>query len=54
MLDLIKDDPEAFFAILMLKAADDLGIDIGVTAEKIVNCFQGQKAPAKPKQFPFF
>ena len=54
MYDLINDDPEAFFAFLMLKAADDLGIDIGVTAEKIVNCFTGQKSPSKPKPFPFF
>ena len=54
MFDLIQDDPEAFFAFLMLKAADDLGIDIGVTAEMIVKCFKGQKATSKPKPFPFF
>jgi hypothetical protein len=52
--DLLKDDPEAFFAILMLKAADDIGIDIGVTAEQIVECFIGQKTTSKPKPFPFF
>ncbi len=52
--DLVKDDPEAFFAILMLKAADDIGIDIGVTAEQIIECFIGQKTTSKPKPFPFF
>ena len=54
MFDLLNDDPEVLFAFLMLKAADDLGIDIGVTAEKIVECFKGQKATSKPKSFPFF
>ncbi len=54
MFDLINDDPEAFFAFLMLKAADDSGIDIGVTAEMIVKCFKGQNASSKPKPFPFF
>jgi tetratricopeptide (TPR) repeat protein len=54
MYDLLKDDPEALYAFLMLKAADDLGIDIGVTAEMIVECFQGQKAASKPTSFPFF
>ncbi|MDD2658536.1 MAG: hypothetical protein PHY54_02505 [Methylococcales bacterium] len=54
LFDLINDDPTAFFAILMLKAADELGIDIGVTAEKIVNCFMRQKADSKPRLFPFF
>jgi len=54
MFDLINDDPEAFFAFLMLKAADDLGIDIGVTSEMIVKCFKGQKATSTPKPFPFF
>ncbi|MFZ2170178.1 MAG: hypothetical protein WAW61_11135 [Methylococcaceae bacterium] len=54
MFDLINDNPEAFFAFLMLKAADDLGINIGVTAAMIVKCFKGQKATSKPKPFPFF
>ncbi len=54
MFDLLNDDPEALFAFLMLKAADDLDIDIGVTAEKIVECFNSQKVTSKPKPFPFF
>ncbi len=54
MFDLLNDDPEVLFAFLMLKAADDLGFDIGVTAEKIITCFKGQKATSKPKSFPFF
>jgi len=48
------NNPDALFAFLMLKAADDLGIDIGVTAEEIVECFNSQKAMPKPKPFPFF
>ncbi|MDD5319733.1 MAG: hypothetical protein PHD43_03795 [Methylococcales bacterium] len=54
MFDLFNDYPEAFYAFLMLKAADDLGIDIGVTAEKIIACLKGQKATSKPTSFPFF
>jgi hypothetical protein len=54
LFDLIKDDPEMFFAFLMLKAADDQGIDIDVTAEEIVDVFKSQKAPSKPMPFPFF
>ena len=42
------------FAFLLLKAADDLGIDIDVTAEEIVDVFMSQKAPSKPMPFPFF
>jgi len=53
MRDLFND-PVALFAFLMLKAADELGIDIGVTAKEIVECFNDQKAPSKPKSFPFF
>jgi hypothetical protein len=54
MFDLLNDNPEVLYAFLMLKAADDQGIDIGVTAEKIVDCFKGQKAASKPTSFPFF
>jgi hypothetical protein len=52
--NLLNDEPEAFFSFLMLKAADDLGLDIGVTAEKIVECYKDQQATSKPKSFPFF
>jgi hypothetical protein len=52
MFDLLNDDPNALYAFVMLKAADDLGIDIGVTAEEIVECFKIEKS--KPKSFPFF
>jgi 3-deoxy-D-arabino-heptulosonate 7-phosphate (DAHP) synthase class II len=54
MFDLLNDDPEALYAFLMLKAADDMGIDIGVTPEEIVECFKGKKATSKPTPFPFF
>jgi hypothetical protein len=54
MLNLLNDDPEALYAFVMLKAADDLGIDIGVTAEEIIECFKDQKATSKPASFPFF
>ncbi|MGR8999316.1 MAG: tetratricopeptide repeat protein [Gammaproteobacteria bacterium] len=54
MRDLIFNNPDAMFAFLMLKAADDLGFDIGVTAEQIAECFKGQKATSKPTSFPFF
>ena len=32
--NLLNDDPDALYAFVMLKAADDLGFDIGVTAEQ--------------------
>jgi hypothetical protein len=54
MFNLLNDDPNALYAFVMLKAADDLGIDIGVTANDIIECFQGKKAAPKPKPFPFF
>ncbi len=52
--NLLNDDPDALYAFVMLKAADDLGFDIGVTAEEIVECFKNQQATSKPKPFPFF
>ena len=54
MRDLIFNNPDAMYAFLMLKAADDLGIDIGVTAKDIFECFNGKKATSKPTSFPFF
>ncbi|MDD1625614.1 MAG: hypothetical protein LUO94_12730, partial [Methylococcaceae bacterium] len=54
MRKLFNDDPEILYPFLMLKAADDLGFDIGVTAEEIVECFEIKKATSKPKPFPFF
>jgi hypothetical protein len=54
ILNLLNDDPEVLYAFVMLKAADDLGIDIGVTAKDIIECFQEKKAASKPKPFPFF
>lgn len=54
ILNLLKNDPEVLYAFVMLKAADDLGIDIGVTSQEIVDCFKGQKTTSKPKPFPFF
>ena len=54
MFNLLNDDPEALFAFLILKAADDQGIDIGVTAEEIIECFNDKKATSKPTSFPFF
>ena len=53
LFNLVNDNPEVLFAFLMLKSADDLGFDIGVTAEDIVECYEG-KATSKPKPFPFF
>ncbi len=54
MMQNLFNDPDALFAFLMLKAADDLGIDIGVTAEKIIECFKEKKEASKPSSFPFF
>lgn len=48
------NDPEGLFAILMLKAADEQGIDIGVTAGQIFECIFGKEGTSKPKPFPFF
>ena len=50
MQKLFNDTPEILYAFLMLKAADDLGLDIDVTAEEIIACFKDQK----PTSFPFF
>jgi hypothetical protein len=50
MQKLFNDTPEILYAFLMLKAADDLGLDIDVTAEEIIECFEDQK----PTSFPFF
>jgi tetratricopeptide (TPR) repeat protein len=52
--NLLNDNPDVLFAFLMLKAADDLGFDIEVTAEDIVECFERKKATSEPKPFPFF
>ena len=52
--NLLNNNADALFAFLMLKAADDLGFDIDVTAEDIVECFERKKATSKPKPFPFF
>jgi hypothetical protein len=54
ILNLLKDNPDSMYAFIMLKAADDLGFDIGVTAEEIVEYFNAQKATSKSKPFPFF
>lgn len=40
-------------AFLMLKAADDLGINIDVSADDIVKCYNNM-ANEKPRLFPFF
>ncbi|MDP2099175.1 MAG: hypothetical protein U1D70_09540 [Methylobacter sp.] len=46
-------NPNALFGILMLHAANELGIDIGLTAEKILKeC--GFEPSAKTPPFPFF
>ena len=54
MRKLFNDDPEILYPFLMLKAADDLGFDIGVTAGEIIEYFNDQKATSKPGSFPFF
>ena len=54
MLNLLKNNPDSMYAFIMLKAADDLGFDINVTADEIVECFTSQQATSKPKPFPFF
>ncbi len=50
----LYSEPDAMFAFLLLKAADELGINIDVTAEEIVDVFKSQKTPSKPMPFPFF
>jgi len=46
-------DTDVVNAFLMLKAADDLGIHIDVSADDIIKCFNNT-ANAKPPFFPFF
>ena len=50
----LTNDFDLLFAFLMLKAADDLGIDTGVTPDEIIEVFSDQSASSKPKPFPFF
>ena len=50
----LTNDFDLLFAFLMLKAADDLGIDTNVTAAKIIEVFSDKEATSKPKPFPFF
>ena len=54
MLNLLKSNPDSIYAFVMLKAADDFGFDIGVTAEAIVECFTNHKVKSKPQPFSFF
>ena len=49
----LSNDFDLLFAFLMLKAAEDLGINTNVTAAKIIKVFS-DKATSKPKPFPFF
>lgn len=46
-------NPDAYSALLMLKAADDLGIDIGVTVDDILKSC-GINENSKPPLFPNF
>ncbi|MDO9167561.1 MAG: hypothetical protein Q7U18_00475 [Methylobacter sp.] len=46
-------NPNALFGILMLQAANELGIDIGVTADEILR-HNNIDTNAKPPSFPFF
>ena len=50
----LTNDFDLLFAFLMLKAADDLGIDTDVTPDEIIEVFSDKEATSKPKPFPFF
>ena len=50
----LSNDFDLLFAFLILKAADDLGINTDVTTDKIIKVFSDKKATSKPKLFPFF
>lgn len=49
----IFEHPFALFGMLMLHAANELGIDVGVTAEEILKA-NGITSDSKPPSFPFF
>ena len=49
----LTNDFDLLFAFLMLKAADDLGIDTDVTPDEIIEVYSDKKATSKPKPFPF-
>lgn len=49
LLAMMKN-PEIFTAVLMLRAANDLGIDTGVSIQNIIECFNIDK---KTSSFPF-
>lgn len=53
MISLLENDSDALQSLLMLKAANDLGMDIGVTGKDIVEYFNGQKTTSKHPPFPF-
>ncbi|MFU8790056.1 MAG: hypothetical protein ACNA7G_13585, partial [Methylobacter sp.] len=49
----IFEHPIALFGMLMLHAANELGIDVGVTAEEVLKA-NGITPGSKPPSFPFF
>lgn len=53
MMNKLFNDLSTLNAFLMLKSADDLGINIGVSADDIIKCFNST-ANSKPPSFPFF
>jgi hypothetical protein len=54
MRKLFNDNPEILYPFLLLKAADNMNMDIEVTADEIIEVFSDIEATSKPKLFPFF
>ncbi len=49
---LIMQQPEIYSALILLKAAEKLKLDIGITQEQVVACYL-EANPETPTQFPF-
>jgi hypothetical protein len=48
----MMQEPDLFSSLLIKKAADDLGIDIGVSVDDVLECFAVNKQTS-PNSFPF-
>jgi hypothetical protein len=48
----MMQEPDLFSSLLIIKAADDLGIDIGVSVDDVLECF-AVKNQTSPNSFPF-
>nr|WP_305908013.1 hypothetical protein [Methylomarinum sp. Ch1-1]MDP4520816.1 hypothetical protein [Methylomarinum sp. Ch1-1] len=53
LLSAIMNEPNLFTALLMLRAADELGVDLGVSVERVLSFFEVAQPPSRSFRFPF-